>query len=185
MKWIGNRISFLDDKNKTTFVVYPENIGWHKAVLGAWFAMWLTIGATMIWSFSLNLSDQEKIIVFVFLCFWVYYAVRVGRSFFWLLWGKELLKIDETAFILKKTIKGYGKATPYFIENIKKIRIQYPEKNSIQSVWEASPWIRGGERIEFDYLGKTIRFGRKIEEKDAKLLFNVITKRIEQQLKKK
>jgi hypothetical protein len=153
--------------------------------MGAWFFMWLTIGATMFWSLTLKLTEQEKIIVFVFLVFWGYYAIRVGRAFLWIMFGKEKLKIDETAFTLKNTIKNYGKATPYFIENIKKIRIQQPKENSIQAVWESSFWIRGGERLEFDYLGKTIRFGRKLEEKEIKLLFNLITKRIEEQLKAK
>ncbi len=185
MKWIGERISFVDDKKRTTIVIYPENVGWQKALMGAWFFMWLTIGATMFWSLTLKLTEQEKIIVFVFLVFWGYYAIRVGRAFLWMMFGKEKLKIDETAFTLKNTIKNYGKATPYFIENIKKIRIQLPKENSIQAVWESSFWIRGGERLEFDYLGKTIRFGRKLEEKEVKLLFNLITKRIEEQLKGK
>lgn len=185
MKWIGARISFVDDKKRTTIVIYPENIGWQKALMGAWFFMWLTIGATMFWSFTLKLTEQEKIIVFVFLVFWGYYAIRVGRAFLWMMFGKEKLKIDETALTLKNTIKDYGKATPYFIENIKKVRIQQPKENSIQAVWESSFWIRGGERLEFDYLGKTIRFGRKLEEKEVKLLFNLITKRIEEQLKGK
>jgi hypothetical protein len=54
-----------------------------------------------------------------------------------------------------------------------------PEENSLQSVWENSPWVVGGERIEFDYLGKVIRLGRKINEKDAKLLFQILVKRVE------
>lgn len=185
MKWIGKRISFIDDKRKTTIVIYPEDNFWQKALLGAWFCMWLTIGGTMMWSLSLKLTDQEKIIVFVFLVFWAYYAYRVGRTFFWLLWGKEQLKIDETALTIKNGIKSYGKATPYYIENIKKIRLIHIEPNSIQAVWEKSPWIRGGERIEFDYMGKTIRFARKLEEKDVKLLFNLVTKRVEDQLRMK
>jgi hypothetical protein len=71
------------------------------------------------------------------------------------------------------------------LENIKKVRIQEVKENSIQAVWENSPWIRGGERLEFDYMGKTIRFGRKLDEKEQKILFNLITKRIEEQLRRK
>ena len=60
-----------------------------------------------------------------------------------------------------------------------------PKEKSFQSVWEASPWVRGGERIDFEYQGKIIRFGRKLDEKDAKLLFQLITKKIEERLKSK
>jgi hypothetical protein len=59
-----------------------------------------------------------------------------------------------------------------------------PKEKSFQAIWESSPWVRGGERIEFEYKGKVIRFARKIEEKDAKVLFTLITKKIEEKMKK-
>ncbi|TNE52698.1 MAG: hypothetical protein EP338_14490 [Bacteroidetes bacterium] len=183
MKWIGERTSFVDHKNKTTIIIKPENVGWQKAMMGAWFLMWLVIGAIMFWSLSLEMTQKESIVVFVFLTFWAYYAYRVGRQFFWLLWGSENIKINETALVIKNSLGNYGKAVPYYLENIRKIRIQEPKQSSIQSVWEASPWIRGGERIEFDYMGKVIRFGRKLDPKDVKILFQLVTKRVETQLR--
>jgi hypothetical protein len=101
------------------------------------------------------------------------------------MWGKELIKVDEAAFTYKKSIKGYGRAIPYYLENINKMCVQMPEANSIQTAWESTPWIRGGERLEFEYMNQIVRFGRKIEEKEAKLLYNLINKRIEDQLKKR
>lgn len=185
MKWIGERVSFVDDNKKTTIVIYPDGNTWNKAFMGAWFFMWLTIGGVMGWSFTLKLTDQEQLIVIIFLTFWAYYAYRVGRVFFWLMWGKEMLKIDETGVTIRKPIKGYGKSTVYFLENIKSVRIQQPKENSLQDVWEKSPWIFGGERLEFDYTGKVVRFGRKLEDKEVKLLFNLVTKRIEERLRSK
>ena len=185
MKWIGNRTSFVDDSKRTTIVINPENIFWQKGLMGAWFSMWLVIGCTMIWAMNtLQLTQQEKLIVVIFLCFWAYYFIRVGRALFWLLWGKELIKIDRDGLIIKRSIKGYGKSHTYFLENIQKIRVQMPKESSIQAIWENSPWIQNGERIEFDYIGKTVRFGKKLEEKDSKLLFQLITKKIEEHLKK-
>lgn len=186
MKWIGERISFVDDKNKTTIVIYPESKAMIKGLMGAWVSMWWTIGAIVVWSFfNFKLTEQEQLIIYIFMAFWVYYAIRVTRSFMWLMWGKELIKIDEAALIYKRSIRNYGKAIPYYHENIKKMSQSHPEANSIQSAWESSPWTQGGERLEFQYLGKMVRFGRKISEKDSKLLFNLITKRIEDQLRKR
>lgn len=186
MKWIGNRISVVEDKGKTTIVIRPENKIWIKSLMGSWTAMWCTIGATVVWSyFMFELTKQEKIAVFVFMTFWAYYAVRVTRTFLWIIWGKELIKINEASFLYKKSIKNYGKAVPYYLENIQKIAVNFPETNSLQWAWESSPWIQGGERLEFEYKGKIIRFARKLNEKDSKLLFSLVTKRIEEQLKKK
>jgi hypothetical protein len=186
MKWIGTRISYLDQDNKTTFIIQPENPGIAKALIGAWFFMWVVIGGTIIWAWNtFQLSRNEHLILIIFMVFWFYYFQRVGRSFAWLMAGKEMLKIDKISMTVKNSIWGYGKAKEYFLENITKIRVSVPKANSFQSAWENSPWIRGGERLEFDYLGKTIRLGRKLSEQESKLLFQVITKRIEEHLRNK
>ena len=185
MKWIGKRISFVEDKNKTTIIIYPEDVAWVKAVMGAWVAMWITIGAVISWAyFKLVLSEQENIILIVFMAFWLYFAIKVIRSFFWLLWGRELIKIDEVSLSYKKSIKGYGKAGVYYIENISKIKECDVEPNSIQSIWEKSPWVKGGERIEFEHKGQIIQFGRKIKPEDTKLLFRLVSKRVDEKARK-
>lgn len=186
MKWIGNRISFVDTKEKTTIVIHPEKKAFITALMGAWIFMWYGIGFTVLWTFFvLKLNQQEKLIIVIFMSFWLYYAVRVTRSFLWLLRGTENLKIDEMALTIKNATGKIGKAKPYYIENIKKIRMDMPKDRSLQTAWESSPWVRGGERIEFDYMGKIVRLGRKLSEKDATLLFNLITKKVEEQLKQK
>lgn len=186
MKWIGERISFVEDKQKMTVVIYPEAKGWIKSAMGAWFAMWIMIGVSLsVYYFTTPIEQDLKIALFVFSVFWAYYAVRVGRSFFWILWGKELIKIDEAAFMYKKSIRTYGTAKRYLLENISKMRLHEMKEGSFQAIWESSPWVKGGERLEFDYLGKVIRLGRKVSEKDGKLLFKLLSKRIDQNIRKK
>lgn len=186
MKWIGKRISYVDKDNKTTFIIQPENPGIAKALIGAWFCMWVVIGVVVSWYSATHPMKKElQLILLVFMLFWLYYFIRVGRSFAWLMSGKEMLKVDKISLTIKNSIKGYGKAKEYYLENIQKVRVSVPKENSFQTAWENSPWIRGGERLEFDYMGKTIRFGRKLDEKESKLLFQVLTKRIEEHLRKK
>jgi hypothetical protein len=186
MKWIGNRISYVEQQDKTTIIITPEQPGFIKALLGAWFFMWLSIGFTIVWSlYQFKFTQQEQVILFVFMVFWSYYAIRVGRTFFWSLWGREYIKIDPYALTLKTSIKDYGKSKNYFLENIKKFAVDVPETHSFQTAWENSPWIRGGERISFDHFSKNVRFGRKLNEKEAKQLFQLITKKVDDYLKKK
>jgi hypothetical protein len=185
MKFIGERISFNDDKNKTTIIIEPEKKFAVNALMGAWLAMWYVIGIVVIWSiFTFKLTEQEKIILFIFLTFWTYYAFNVSKAFLWLIYGKELIKIDETAFYLKKSVLSYGKSVPYYFDNIKTFKFDIPEHGSIQSIWESSPWVNGGERMSFEYFNKNIKFGRKLNERDTKLLFNLVGKRIFERNKK-
>ena len=185
MKWIGKRISFVDDKSKTTIVIHPKDIGWLKPLMGAWVSMWLTLGAIVIWAFiNVPMTEQESIIIIIFLGFWVYFAFKVIKSWFWLMWGKELIKIDEANLQYKKSIRKYGKAKSFLLENISKMTMHKQEEKSFQTAWEKSPWVIGGERIEFDYVGKVVKMGRKLDQKDAELLFKLLTKRVETQVRK-
>ena len=63
-------------------------------------------------------------------------------------------------------------------KNIKELEFDLPEKRTIRAVWESSPWVSGGERFEFEYFGKNKKFGRKLNLKDGKLLFNLLKAKI-------
>ena len=120
VKWIGKRISFVDQKDKTTIVIDPSKNAWISAIMGAWLGMWYAIGGTVIWALNvMNLKNQEQLILWIFLVFWLYYAWRVTMSFLWNLRGQEYIKIDQEAFYLKKSLRHIGKTNQYFFENIK------------------------------------------------------------------
>jgi len=185
MTEISDRISFIDHASKTTIVILPKKQPWVIALMGAWLGMWITIGIITWWAlFAMKLKQQEQIILWVFLSFWAYYTIRVGRSFLWLLWGQELLKIDEIGLHIKRSIRTYGKSVPYYFENIKDLSYDVPEEKSFQTVWESSPWVSGGERFFFGYYGKMIKFGKKLTKKEAQLLSQVLEKRLRKYSKK-
>lgn len=184
MKWIGERISFVDQKDKATFVIYPPKIGWKLYLIYLWIALWLVIGGIVFAQLFMDYSENEKIILFVFLSFWVYFAVRVIRTSLYLTFGREYIRLDESGLHIKIARGKYGKSKRYFLENIAKIRREELKETSIQATYESSPWVMGSNRIQFDYLGKVISFGKKLSDKDAKMLFNILVKRIESHLRK-
>lgn len=99
-------------------------------------------------------------------------------SFFWNLRGQEYIKVDAEAFHLKKSLRHFGKTQIFYFENIKNFKYEIPKQGGLQDIWESSPWINGGERFEFDYFNQKIRFGKKLTESEAKLLFQLLNKKI-------
>ena len=179
MKTIGDRISFEDSKAKTTVVIVPEKNLFVNALMGAWLGMWYCIGGIVIWSLiQLSLTEQEGIILYIFLIFWMYYAFRISKTFLWLIFGKELLKLDRDGFHIKNSFFSYGKLRTYYFSNIKDFQFDIPENRTIRAVWESSPWVSGGERFEFEYFGKHKKFGRKLNSKESKLLFDLLKAKI-------
>ena len=92
--------------------------------------------------------------------------------------GKELLKLDRDGFHIKNSFFSYGKLRTYYFENIKEFTFEIPENRTIRAVWESSPWVSGGERFEFEYFGKSKKFGRKLNLKEGKLLFDLLKAKI-------
>lgn len=185
MKWIGKRVSFLEQKNITTLVIYPEHTTWKSMLLYAWFSMWTTIGIFVIFEFFKDYEREEKLILLVFLAFWLYFFVRIGRAVLWQAKGKELMKFNEIAIVYKRSIFGYGRAHEYFYENLRKIKLFEPKSNSFEEFFQNSYFILGGERMVFEYKGKEVKFARKLNERDAKLLFQWLTKEIEKRMRRK
>ncbi|RFC53458.1 hypothetical protein [Brumimicrobium aurantiacum] len=185
MKWIGERISFVDKKESVSFVIYPPKMGRKKGLLITWFILWLLIGGYVTSQMFNDYSDQEKLALFIFMAFWLYFAIRVFRTMLYLFFGREYIKLDKNSLRIKRTIGTYGKSKQYFIENISKFSMIVPKENSFQKVYDDSLWVRGSNKIQFEFFQKRISFGRKLEEKDAKMMFQILTKRIEKYLNAK
>lgn len=185
MKWIGERISFVDKKDSISFIIYPPKLGRKKTLIIIWFALWILIGGYVFAQFFQDYSQEEKLALLIFMVFWFYFALRVFRTILFLFFGKEFIKLDTKCLRIKIATGNYGKSKQYFIENITKLNLIVLKDNSFQKVYDDSPWVKGANRIQFEYFQKTYSFGRKLNEKDAKMIFQILTKRMEKYIKAK
>ena|SRR5690554_1009899 len=185
MKWIGDRISFVDKKDSVSFVIYPPQTGRKKGLLIVWFFLWLLIGGYVSTQFFKEYQQEEILALFVFMIFWLYFSIRVARTILYLFFGKEYIRLNKDALRIKRATGSYGKSKQYFIENISKFSLVTLKENSFQKVYDDSLWVRGTNRLEFENFGKRQSFGRKLEDKDAEMMFKILTKRIEKYLRAK
>lgn len=179
MKWIGNRITFVDKKERISFVIYPPKLGRKKHLVVVWFALFFAVGVYVSTRFFADFSQDEKMMLFIFMAFWAYFAVRVFRTILYLYFGREYIKLDKTCLRIKIATGEYGKARQFFIENLSKFKFIELKDSSIQKVYDDSPWVKGTNRIQFEYFGKKYAFGRKLDNKDAEMLYKILTRRIE------
>ena len=185
MKKIGERITFEDHKGYTTIIISPPSVDWKNAMLFGWVLAWSYVGIYIIYNFAAGLFNQDQKIYFgAFMVFWFYFEFRSIKSLLWIRYGKEMMKIDDQYLVFKKSIKTYGKAHKYFLENVKKFSTIENNESKFIKAFENSYWELGKETMQFEAMGKTIKFGRKLNEQDVKLLFKVIEKRLNQKLKR-
>jgi hypothetical protein len=80
---------------------------------------------------------------------------------------------------------SYGKSNSYFFENIKGMGLVQHEKLSFGFDYENAFWRKGTDSIIFEHRAKAVSFGRKLDEKESRLLHRFIIDRIKKQSKTK
>ena len=197
-KWIGERISTEDHSDYTTIIIFPKLQRWKEWLLTLWVVGFTFIGAVMIYLlmggiYTLkvagdnveNIYDQQIVYLIVFLGFWAYFQFKTTKALFWYKFGKELIKIERDALSIKRSILSYGKSHRYFFDNIKNFHLFKQDDTGFAHFFENAYWSLGTDALCFDYFTKGKSFGRKLDEKDAKLLMRFMDDRIKTMRKKK
>lgn len=200
-KLIGDRISTYTEKEFTSIIVYPKRTRWKEAILFAWVIAFSIIGFYVIYLLiggGLEKIDNtglegdpeevlrnQKIYLGVFVAFWTYFEYKVVKGLLWLTMGKELIKISKDALSVKNSILSYGRSYSYFFENINGMGLVEHEKLSFGFDYENAFWRKGTDSIIFEHRAKSVSFGRKLNDKDSRLLHRFILDRIKKQSKVK
>jgi hypothetical protein len=197
-KKIGDRISMEDHDRSTTVVIMPKRILWKDILLMTWVAGFSFAGFYVIYllffgginnlevgeNFDQDIREQQIIYLAIFTGFWTYFEYFSVKTLLWNLYGKELLMIDTEGMLVKRSILSYGKAQRYFFEGIKKMRYEKPDNTSLSQYLNTAYWSLGEDAIYLEYQEKKKSFGRRINEKEAKLLLRFLSDRIKKWRKK-
>ena len=191
-KSIGDRISVEDHEKSTTIVILPKRVRWKDILLISWVIGFSFAGLYVIYllffggindlevgmNYDEDIREQQIIYLAIFTGFWIYFEYFTVKTVLWYLFGKELLLIDTEGLMIKRSILTYGKAHRYFFENIKKLYYEEPDKTSLNQFLNNAYWSLGSDAFKIEYKERTKSFGRRIEEKEAKLLLRLINDRL-------
>jgi hypothetical protein len=179
IKWISPRISFKRHQDYSGIVISARIDRWKEGLLLAWLISWTFIGGYFVYTLTTPLTQDQKTYMIILLSFWAYFEFRIFKAWRWRRWGTEFIRINEETLMLKKGIGKYGKAYRYDLENIKNLALIDRPPHALTRQFESSFWVIGGEMLQFEYLGKTIIFGRQISDEEAAKLLNVLMKEVE------
>ena len=68
---------------------------------------------------------------------------------------------------------------------MKEFQQRVEEETSFSNFFENAYWAMGSDAIVFNHYKKIISFGRRVEDKSARLLVRLIDDRIKKQIKRK
>lgn len=178
MKLISEKVSYNIDKSELTIVILGRVERWKETLLLAWLFAWSLCGAVFFYALIYESSKEMKLTLFIMLMFWVYFEIKIGRTFLFRKFGSELIKITEEKISVKQGIKGYGKADEYFIENISGLgKIERSDKSFFGFI-EKSFWFLGYETIGFEHKNKMIKFAMQLTQQETTKVLNLIQQKL-------
>jgi len=184
IKLIGDRISFEKSNERLTVIISPAIERWQEGLILIWLMAWVAVEVVFVTTYFQSTQEDIKIWIIVFSSFWAYFFMKILKAFFWRKKGKEFLKIESDVLTLKKGVGKFGKAIPYFLNNIDEIELYEEDTRSFLSVMNNSFWVKGIDKLSFTYSGKRIVFGKQLTNEDARVLSRLLNATIKEHLKK-
>ncbi len=175
MEYLSDRVSVERSNASISVVISARPSRSKETVLVIWTLAWLLCGAYIIHARSeLAAGDPLRQYLLAFLAFWAYFLLKIGRATLWRLKGFELWRIKEGTLTVKDSLFGYGRATDYFVDNIRKLGMIDIDPRSWKGQWNDSVWVIGGERLGFEHLGRKVVFGKGLTEEEARQLIVIL-----------
>ena len=174
MKILSPRISILKKDNILSIVILATESKRKLWGLFLWLLAWTICGLIIISYFPQARDEKQKIFIFIYAAFWLYFEFRIIRVYTWRKWGKEKIWISNGKLHYQWEISGRGKIKEYDLERVGKFRLKELNRTSLADTLNQSFWIKGGERIEFDFVGKTIPLGMQISDEEARQIIKEV-----------
>jgi len=174
MRIISDRISVNENAGKVSVVILGKIERWKESLLLFWLLAWTFSGVVFLYYYLFPSPYQYALVMLIFLMFWLYFELKIGKVFLWRRVGFEYLEFDHASFSIKNDIKGFGKILSFNIQEINKFEAIVQSQKNFFAFMEQSFWVIGGEQIYFRYKNKDIIFGKQISIKEQKALLQIL-----------
>ena len=178
MKVIGERVSILKKEAVLSVVILPTTDNKKLALMFAWLMAWTVCGLLVLANYFKLTQQDAKLFIIGYLSFWAYYEFKIMRSFIWKKWGKEKIWIQEGVLHYKREVNGKGKIREFNVELVNELRLIEVKQGNFSDFINQSFWVKGGERLEFDFMAKNIRFGMQLSTEEAKTVLGELKSRM-------
>jgi hypothetical protein len=168
MKVIGNRISVLKKDDLLSVVILPLGDKRKLALMFMWILAWSVCGVIVFANYFKIREPDAKLFILVYLSFWAYFEFKILRAFTWRKWGKEKIWIQNNVLYYQKEVNGKGRISQYELELVDDLKLIDLNDRSFSDFINQSFWIKGGERLQFSYQSRILKFAMQLSDAEAK-----------------
>lgn len=184
-KSIGERVTFSASPEIVKIEISPRIPKWQLSLLGLWLVLWTACGIGFLYEAGRTEVEVERYFYLGCLVFWAFFMFRISRVFLWRLIGFESIEIVPGVMSIQNKIGPFGGRQEFNLQHLKKVAIDKYDQANFMQFMDKSFWIMGGDVIGFSYMGRKYAFGKQLDDKETKVLFQLIEKHTRLMLKKK
>jgi hypothetical protein len=166
---ISARMSVAKTDTELSIVIASVADRRQTYMMGFWLMFWLALGVIGIVYLFFLPDKQMRVMLLVWLGFWIYFAYTVGKAWLWKRYGYELIKVREGKLVFKRDVRGRGFVNTYPTYQIQQLRANASKSPGWVQRLGGNYLSTEGESIVFDMPDKEIRFGYQLSqaERDA------------------
>lgn len=179
MQKIGSNIQVEKNKDRLRVEVYPVIDSKAKLWFNLWMLAWSFCGLAVVaqlFFYGKEFEKNQVVFLLIYLVFWAYLEVKMLYAYTWNLKGKEVISFENGVFSYTKQMGKRGLPESVNTIEIEGFRYASSTEKGIWNDINRSPWMVGGEVIEYKLGDKVRRLGMKLPKKDAVKLTEVLNK---------
>ena len=174
----SDRITVLETPDLLEIIISGKIKAWQLNIITFWLAAWTLSVVFVIGQLFGNMPSDQKLYMYVWLGFWVYFEYRIVTVWVWRKWGKEVIQIRKEKTELRFEVPVRQKASEFETASISGVSdLEGMKGNFVKAHYEPF-WVVGGETIGFEYNGKLYGFGRQLPKEDVTRLMSLIGRRL-------
>ncbi|HTL81889.1 MAG TPA: hypothetical protein VL651_09310 [Bacteroidia bacterium] len=172
IKNISDRASYVEKENELSVVIIANTDKTKITNILLLLALWLAGGIVVAVNYFAVKDEKTKMIMLVWIAFWVYFDYIMLKGLLWTWKGREIFKFRDGEMFYKKDTGGRGWVNSYELEKISNVHAHEEKKPNWLKKLGTDYWSTDCDSIRFDYGDKEIAIGYRLSEKElSKMIF--------------
>lgn len=176
---ISDRASYVRKENYLSIVISAAANRKKAAIISVILGLWLIGGATVVWNYFGLTDPKTKIVVIVWIAFWLYFSYIMGKGLLWQWSGKEIIQVRDGKLFYKKDTGGRGWVMNYQSDQVKNLKEYAKKSTGWIERFGGDYWSTDCDSLSFQYEDKEIAFGYKLTERESDKIQKLLKKEMQ------
>ena len=174
MEIISERASVVKDEKSLSIVITSCTDKKKILAVQLILILWIMGGAVIVFNYKKFSADNAKVMLLVWMAFWLYFLYVMGKAWMWLRFGKEVIKVQDGKFYYKRDVRGRGWVHTFAVENIRDLFSPEDKTPSWLKTFGGDYWSIDATSIAFHADDRQFHFGFRLSEKEKEKVMKLL-----------